>query len=153
MFERFTESARRTIVLSQGEAEALMHDHVGPSHLLLGVLTAEGATAGTLLAPLGVDADAVRRQVVARHGTGENKPPGHIPFSDDSKKVLQDSLRESLALDHTYIGTEHVLLGLVSGSAPDAGEILEALGVRRDTVREAVMTRLGSAAGAEPAEP
>jgi ATP-dependent Clp protease ATP-binding subunit ClpA len=68
MFERFTESARRTIVLSQGEAKALMHDHVGPSHLLLGVLTAEGATAGTLLAPLGVDADAVRRQVVARYG-------------------------------------------------------------------------------------
>lgn len=153
MFERFTDSARRTIVLSQGEARALMHDHVGPSHLLLGVLTAEGATAATLLAPLGVDADAVRRQVVARHGTGDNEPPGHIPFSDGCKKVLQDSLRESLALDHTYIGTEHILLGLVSGSSPDGVEILDALGVQGDTVREAVMTRLSSAAGAEPAEP
>jgi len=153
VFERFTASARRTIVLAQGEARALKHDHVRPVHLLLGMLTAEQATACALLVPLGLDPEVVRAEIVVLHGTGDNEPSGHIPFSADSKKALEHSLRESLALDHTYIGTEHILLGLLGESSSEAAEILAALGVASDVVREAVMARLGSSAGAEPAEP
>jgi ATP-dependent Clp protease ATP-binding subunit ClpC len=153
MFERFTESARRAVVLSQSEARALNHHHVEPSHLLLGVLTAEDATARALLTPLGVDVEAVRAVVSARHGTGEDEPSEHIPFSTDSKTAFEQSLRESLALDHTYIGTEHMLLGLVSGPSSEVGEILTALGVPNDALRETVLARLASPAGAEPAEP
>jgi ATP-dependent Clp protease ATP-binding subunit ClpC len=153
MFDRFTASARRTIVLSQDEARALKHDHVRPVHLLLGMLTAEQATACALLIPLGVDPEVARAEVVVLQGAGDTEPSGHIPFSADSKKALEHSLRESLALDHNYIGTEHILLGLLSEPCRETTEMLSALGVASDVVRKAVMARLGSAAGAEPAEP
>jgi ATP-dependent Clp protease ATP-binding subunit ClpC len=153
MFERFTNSARRAIVLSQGEARTLKHDHIGPHHLLLGVLTAENATGGAVLASLGVESEGVRREVVARFGQGETEPSDHIPFSADAKKVLEHSLRESLELGHNYIGTEHLVLGMISGPSGDTGELLTAFGVRTDAVRKALMDRLGSAGGVEPTEP
>jgi ATP-dependent Clp protease ATP-binding subunit ClpA len=153
MFERFTASSRRAVVLSQGEARALKQDHVEPHHLFLGVLTADNATASVVLAVLGVESEGVRRHVVAHYGRGENAPSGHIPFSVESKKIFEYSLRESLALGHTYIGTEHLVLGLISDPAAGTDEVLTALGVRTDAVRKAVMVRLGSPGGAEPTEP
>ena len=153
MFERFTNSGRLAIVHSQQEARTLKHDHIGPHHLLLGVLTAENATGGAVLASLGVEPEPVRRQVVAKYGHGETEPSSHIPFSADCKKVLERSLRESLQLGHNYIGTEHIVLGLISDPSGDTDEVLTALGVRTDTVRKAVMERLGSAGGVEPTEP
>jgi ATP-dependent Clp protease ATP-binding subunit ClpC len=153
MFERFTNSARRVVVLSHGEARSLKHGHIGPHHLLLGVLTAEDATGGAILAALGVEPEGVRRQVLAKYGQGETETSGHIPFSADGKKVLEYSLRESLELGHNYIGTEHLVLGLISDPSGDTGEVLTALGVRPDAVRKAVMDRLGSAGGVEPTEP
>jgi ATP-dependent Clp protease ATP-binding subunit ClpA len=151
MFERFTNSGRRAIVLSQREAKALKHSHIAPHHLLVGALAAEDGSAGTVLAPLGIDTDGVRRHIVATYGTGDVEPTGHIPFSDDAKTALENSLRESLALEHNYIGTEHMALGLIEDSAIE--EMLTAIGVRTDAVRNAMMARLGSAAGAQPAEP
>jgi ATP-dependent Clp protease ATP-binding subunit ClpA len=101
MFERFTASARRVVVLAHGEARTLKQNHVGPQHhLLLGVLMIENATAAAVFAALGVEPEAVRRAVLAKHGCGEDEPSGHIRFSDDGKKVFEHSLRESLAL-HT----------------------------------------------------
>jgi ATP-dependent Clp protease ATP-binding subunit ClpA len=123
--------SRRAVALSKEEARALKHDHVDPHHLLLGVLTAEHATAGVVLGSLGVDAEGGRRQVVALSGQGENAPSGRIAFSTAGKKIFEYSVRESLELGHTYIGTEHLVL-------------------RTDAVRKAVMVRLGSAGGAEP---
>jgi ATP-dependent Clp protease ATP-binding subunit ClpA len=151
MFERFTATARRVIVSSQSEAQVLRQDHVGPHHLLLGVLTAEAATAGAVLASLGIEAEEVQRRAVAKYGSGDEEPSGHIEFSDDAKKALENSLRESLTLGHTYIGTEHIVLGLISD--PSTCETFAGLGVRAEDLRETIMRRLGSAAGAEPAEP
>lgn len=153
MFERFTSCARQVIVLAQGEARTLRQDHVGPHHLLLGILTAAGATAGVALASLGVEADAVRRVTAATFGRGEDEPSGHIRFSEDGKKVLERSLRESLALNHTYIGTEHIALGLISDPSAETADVLATVGLDVDDARDAIMTRLGSAAGAAPAEP
>ena len=151
MFERFTNSARRAVILSQREAKALKHSQFAPHHLLVGVLAAENGSARPVLAPLGVDADGVRRHIVATYWNGEIEPTGHIPFSDDSKTVLEHSLRESLALDHNYIGTEHMVLGLIEDSATE--EMFTVAGVPSDGVRDAIMKRLGSATGVEPAEP
>jgi ATP-dependent Clp protease ATP-binding subunit ClpA len=151
MFERFTESARRAVVLSQGEARTLKQDHVGPHHLLLGVLTAEDGTAGAVLATLGVEPADIRQRAIDRYGCSEEEPSGHIRFSDDGKKAFEHSLRESLALDHNYIGTEHMLLGLIEDSTTQ--EMFTAIGVPASAVRDAIMKRLGSAVGAEPAEP
>ncbi|WP_123024190.1 Clp protease N-terminal domain-containing protein [Mycolicibacterium stellerae] len=151
MFERFTVSARRVVVVSQGEARTLKQDHVGPHHLLLGALTAEGGTAGVVLASLGVEPGHVRQWAIEKSGSAEEEPSGHIRFSDDAKRVLEHSLRESLALEHTYIGTEHIVLGLVEEPATE--ELFAAIAVRADAVRDAIMKRLGTAAGAQPAEP
>jgi ATP-dependent Clp protease ATP-binding subunit ClpC len=151
MFERFTASARRVVVLSQNEARTLNQDQVGAHHLLLGALTAEDGTAGVVLASLGVEPGVVRQWAIEKYDRAVEEPSGHIRFSDDAKKVLEQSLRESLALKHSYIGTEHIVLGLVE--LPATGEMLTAVGVRADAVRDAIMKRLGSAPGAGPAEP
>ncbi len=144
MFERFTASARRVIVLAQSEARRLNEDHVGPQHLLLGVLMAEHATARAVLAPLGVEPEGVRRGAVATAAVNAGVPQRHIPFSEDAKKVLEDSLRESLALGHTYIGTEHIVLGLLDDPALDLDV---------GAVRAAIMRRLDSPDGSRPVEP
>ena len=153
MFERFTNTARRVVVLSQGETRSLQQDHVGPHHLLLGVLTAENATAGGVLAALGVDPAAVRDHAVATYGRVDGELPGHIPFSDAAKKTLEHSLRESLALNHTYIGSEHSVLGMISDPSEDTASMRSAVGVDVGAAVDAIMARLGSPAGAEPAEP
>lgn len=152
MFERFTNMGRRAVVISQHEARTLEQQEIGPLHLFLGVLTAEDGSAGPVLASLGVEPDDVRRAVVATYGTGD-VPEGHIPFGADTKKAMEYSLRESKALDHTYIGTEHLLLGLLTDDSPEVGEMLAELGAQPEAVRDAVMARLGSAAGGEPTEP
>ena len=152
MFERFTNSARRAVVLSQQETRGLAQEQIGPLNLLLGVLTAENGTAGGVLALLGVEPDDVRRAVVATYGT-DDVPDGHIPFAAETKKALEHSLRECLALHHVYIGTEHILLALMSDHSPEVGEVLAGLGAQPQIVRDAVMVRLGSPAGVEPAVP
>ncbi len=153
MFERFTNSARRAVILSQREAYALKQDEIGTLHMLLGVLTADEGAAGPVITPLGVDPEGVRRQVISRYEQLEESREGYIPFSPAAKKAFEHALRESLALEHTYISTEHMTLGLIGESSGDVGETLNDLGVRADAVRDAVMARLGSSGGAEPAEP
>ena len=152
MFERFTNSARRAVVISQQEARALAQDQIGPLHLLLGVRTAETGAAGGVLASLGVEPEDVRRAVVAEYGTGD-APERHIPFAEETKKALEHSLRECMGRGHVYIGTEHIVLGLMTDDSPDVSEVLAGLGARPEAVREAVTARLASADGAEPAEP
>jgi ATP-dependent Clp protease ATP-binding subunit ClpA len=153
VFERFTESARRAIVFSQGEARELGADQVHPHHLLLGVLTAENATAGAVLASLGVEPSAVRSDAVAKYPRADGELPGHIRFSDAVKKSLEYSLRESLALNHTYIGSEHIVLGMIRDPSEDTADMLRAVGLEDDAVCDAIMMRLGTPAGTEPAEP
>jgi ATP-dependent Clp protease ATP-binding subunit ClpC len=151
MFERFTVSARRAVVHSQSEARALWHDHVGPVHLLLGVATAEESTAGAVLTELGIDQERLRQQVIATHGRGEAEPTGHISFTDSGKKAFELALRESLAREQTYIGTAHLLLGLINDPSAETAGIIAGLGVPVETMRDAVADRLRSAA--EPTEP
>jgi len=153
VFERFTESARRAIVFSQDEARELAADQVHPHHLLLGVMTTENATAGAVLASLGVEPSAVRSDAVAKYGRAESELTGDIRFSDAVKKSLEYSLRESLALNHTYIGSEHIVLGMISDPSEDTADMLRAVGLETDAVRDALMARLGAPAGTEPAEP
>ncbi len=152
MFERFTVSARRAVVISQSEARALKDDHVRPVHLLLGVMTAEDASAAAVLASVGVEPEAVRNQVAATQGRGKDEPSGNIPFSDEGKKAFENSLRESLDMGHKYIATDHMLLGLITDRSGEAAEVLIALGVQTEAVRKAVIDRLGVAAD-EPTEP
>jgi ATP-dependent Clp protease ATP-binding subunit ClpA len=152
VFERFTNTARRAVVISQQETRALAQEQIGPLHLLLGALTAENGTAGGVLASLGVEPEDVRRAVVATYGTGD-VPEGHIPFASATKKALELSLRECLGLEQAYISTEHIALGLMTEESPEVGEVLAGLGAQPQAVRDALMVRLGSAAGAEPAEP
>ena len=144
MFERFTNTARRAVVLSQLEARQLRHDSIAPRHLLLGVMTAESATAADVLGELGVQPEAARTQVIATYGRGEDEPSGHIPFSDSAKEALELSLREALALKHSYIGTPHLLLGLVAGPPEDIAAVLDPLGVDCDAVRQAAMDPLSA---------
>ena len=151
MFERFTNTARRAIVLSQHEARQLRHDSIKPRHILLGMMTAESATAAEVLSALGVQPEAARTHVVTTYGRGDVEPSGHIPFSVSAKKALEHSLREALALQHNHIGTLHLLLALVTGPQDDVAAVLDLLGVDTDAVRQATMDRLS--AGDQPTEP
>ncbi|PJM72754.1 ATP-dependent Clp protease ATP-binding subunit ClpC [Bifidobacterium primatium] len=113
MFERFTDRARRVIVLAQEEARALQHNYIGTEHLLLGLIREGEGNAAKALASKGVELDATRKQVEEMIGKGNAAPNGHIPFTPHAKQVLELSLREALQLGHSYIGTEHILLGLI----------------------------------------
>ena len=113
MFERFTDRARRVIVLAQEEARALQHNYIGTEHLLLGLIREGEGVAAKALASKGVELDATRKQVEEMIGKGNAAPNGHIPFTPHAKQVLELSLREALQLGHSYIGTEHILLGLI----------------------------------------
>jgi ATP-dependent Clp protease ATP-binding subunit ClpC len=138
MFERFTDRARRVVVLAQDEARALNHGYIDTEHLLLG-LVAEGEGMGVrALEALGITRDAVRRQVEQAAGRGDAPPPGHLPFRPRAKKVLELSLRESLQLGHDYIGTEHLLLGLMREREGVAAQALAALGADENRVRHQV---------------
>jgi len=143
MFERFTERARKVVVLAQGEAVRLRHDYIGTEHLLLGLLREESGVAAQVLTSLGVTLDASRGQVESIVGYGEDDPGGQVPFTPRSKKVLELALRESMQLGHNYIGTEHILLGLVRESEGVAARVLLDLDVDPDSVRREVVRMLG----------
>jgi hypothetical protein len=143
MFERFTDRARRVIVLAQEEARMLDHSYIGTEHLLLGLVHEEDGAAAHALVDLGVSLDAVRERVESIVGRGQQAPSGHIPFTPRAKKVLELSLRESIQLGHQYIGTEHILLGLVrEGQSDSEGAAIQALTeleLTPDKVRQAVV--------------
>jgi hypothetical protein len=139
MFERFTDQARRVIVLAQEEARMLNHDHLGTEHLLLGLIHEGQGVAAEALESLGISLEAARRQVGEIAGRGRRAPSGHIPFTTPAKAALERSLREALQLGHDYIGTEHVLLGLTREDDGMAAQVLTRLGADLDRVRQQVI--------------
>jgi hypothetical protein len=124
MFERFTNKARRVVVLSQEEARLLSHNYIGTEHILLGLLAAPESIAAVVLESFGMTLDRTREEVLGKIGRGKNKPSGHIPFTPRAKKTLELSLREALAIKHNYIGTEHILLGLIREGEGVAAQIM-----------------------------
>ncbi len=142
MFERFTERARQVVVLAQEEARALRHNYIGAEHLLLGLLREEEGVAARVLEGLDVSVEEVRAAVVRIVGSGEEAPQGQIPFTPRAKKVLELALREALSLGHNYIGTEHILLGLVREDEGVAARILLDLDAEADKIRNEVMRSL-----------
>jgi ATP-dependent Clp protease ATP-binding subunit ClpC len=140
MFERFTDRARRVVVLAQEEARMLSHNYIGTEHLLLGLLHEDHGMAAQVLDEMGVSLSSVREQVLEIIGSGDSAPSGHIPFTPRAKKVLELSLREALQLGTDYIGTEHLLLGLLREGEGVAPQILVKLGKNLQVVREAVIT-------------
>jgi ATP-dependent Clp protease ATP-binding subunit ClpA len=152
MFERFTDQARRVVVLAQEEARLLNHDYVGTEHLLLGLAHEGQGVAAIALESLGIRLEAMRSQVEEVIGQGQMAPSGHIPFTPRAKKVLELSLREAQQLGHDYIGTEHLLLGLVREGEGVAARVLVKLGADLPRVRQQVVQLLsGSAGGPEAA--
>jgi ATP-dependent Clp protease ATP-binding subunit ClpA len=155
VFERFTDRARRVVVLAQEEARMLSHNYIGTEHLLLGLAREERGVAAKTLESLGISLQAIRSQVEGIIGRGQSMPSGHIPFTPRAKKVLELSLREARALHHDYIGTEHILLGLIREGQGVAAQVLVKLGAELDRVRRQVIQLLQGYAGAEagPSEP
>ncbi len=153
MFERFTDRARRVVVLAQEEARMLNHNYIGTEHILLGLIHEGEGVAAKALESLGISLDAVRQQVEEIIGQGQQAPSGHIPFTPRAKKVLELSLREALQLGHNYIGTEHILLGLIREGDGVAAQVLMKLGADLNRVRQQVIQLLhGGAGAAEEAE-
>jgi ATP-dependent Clp protease ATP-binding subunit ClpC len=154
MFERFTERARSVVHHAQEEARDLGHNHIGTEHVLLGLLTEPEGVGARALAAFGVSLEAVRADVERIAGRGQGSPTGHIPFTPRAKKVLELSLREALKLRHNYIGTEHIVLGLVREGEGLAARILVESGADLPAIRREVMRLLSSGAadraGAEP---
>jgi ATP-dependent Clp protease ATP-binding subunit ClpC len=124
MFERFTNRARHVVVLSQEEARLLSHNYIGTEHLLLGLLGEPESIGGQVLAGFGLTREGVREEVVEKIGRGKSAPAGHIPFTPRAKKTLELSLREALSIKHNYIGTEHILLGLIREGEGVAAQVL-----------------------------
>ena len=139
MFERFTDGARQVVVFAQQEARELNHSHIGTEHLLLGLMRDAEGVAAQALRELEIRQDAVREQVTEIIGRGERPPSGHIPFTPRAKKVLELSLRESRQLNHSYIGTEHILLGLIGEGEGVAAQVLVKLGASMSRVRDTVI--------------
>jgi ATP-dependent Clp protease ATP-binding subunit ClpC len=139
MFERFTERARRVIVLAQEEARMLNHNSIGTEHILLGLLHEGDGIAARSLEALDISLDAVRVQVEEITGKGTHAPSGHIPFTPRAKRVLELSLREALQLGHEYISTEHILLGLLREGEGVAAQVLVRLGADLNRVRQQVI--------------
>jgi ATP-dependent Clp protease ATP-binding subunit ClpC len=148
MFERFSDAARRVIVLAQEEARRLNHHYIGSEHILLGLLRDDESVAAGALLSLGITLEAVRQQVEEIVGRGKKMPSGHIPFTPRAKKVLELSLREALQLGHSYIGPEHILLGLLREGEGVAVQVLVALGGDLNQVRLQVIQLLGQEAAA-----
>jgi len=142
MFERFTDRARQVVVLAQEEARKFNHNYIGTEHILIGLIREDGGAAGEGLESLGISVDAVRQQVEEMVGKGEQEPSGPIPFTPRAKKVLELSLREALQLGHDYIGTEHILLGLIREGDGVAVQVLVRLGADLNQVRQQVLQRL-----------
>src|SRR5919106_3663070 len=153
MFERFTDRARRVVVLAQEEARLLNHNYIGTEHILLGLISEGEGVAAKALESLGVSLDSVRSQVEEIIGTGSSSPQGHIPFTPRAKKVLELSLREALQLGHNYIGTEHILLGLIREGEGVAAQVLQQLGAELQKVRQTVIQLLSGPGGGEEQQP
>src|SRR5437870_3629117 len=153
MFERFTDRARRVVVLAQEEARMLNHNYIGTEHLLLGLIHEGEGVAATALEPMGIALEAVRPQVEESIGQGQAAPTGHIPFTPRAKKVLELSLREALQLGHNYIGTEHILLGLIREGEGVAAQVLQKLGADLNRVRQQVIQLLQGYAGKGEGQP
>ena len=150
MFERFTEQARQVVVLAQEEARVLRHNYIGTEHLLLGLLREADGVAARVVGTLGVSLEGVRGAVTRIVGEGDNESQGQIPFTPRAKKVLELALREALSLGHNYIGTEHILLGLVRESEGVEARILGDLKLDADRVRQEVMRVLAGPTGHQP---
>jgi ATP-dependent Clp protease ATP-binding subunit ClpC len=151
MFERFTDRARRVVVLAQEEARMLNHNYIGTEHILLGLIHEGEGVAAKALESLSISLDAVRQQVEEIIGQGQQAPSGHIPFTPRAKKVLELSLREALQLGHNYIGTEHILLGLIREGEGVAAQVLVKLGADLNKVRQQVIQLLNGYQSKEPA--
>jgi ATP-dependent Clp protease ATP-binding subunit ClpC len=149
MFERFTDRARRVVVLAQEEARMLNHNYIGTEHILLGLIHEGEGVAAKALESLGISLEGVRAQVEEIIGQGQQAPSGHIPFTPRAKKVLELSLREALQLGHNYIGTEHILLGLIREGEGVAAQVLVKLGADLNRVRQSVIQLLSGYQGKE----
>jgi ATP-dependent Clp protease ATP-binding subunit ClpC len=149
LFERFTDRARRVVVLAQEEARLLNHNYIGTEHILLGLIHEGEGTAARALESMGITLESVRSQVVEIIGQGAQAPSGHIPFTPRAKKVLELSLREALQLGHNYIGTEHILLGLIREGEGVAAQVLQKLGAELHKVRQTVIQLLSGAQSEE----
>ena len=150
MFERFTDRARRVVVLAQEEARMLNHNYIGTEHILLGLIHEGEGIASKALESMGISLDSVRTQVTEIIGEGQQAPSGHIPFTPRAKKVLELSLREALQLGHSYIGTEHILLGLIREGEGVAAQVLTKLGADLNRVRQQVIQLISGYQGKEP---
>ncbi len=149
MFEKFTDKARRVVVLAQEEAKLLNHNYIGTEHILLGLIHEGEGVAAKALEALGINLEQVREQVQDIIGQGQQAPSGHIPFTPRAKKVLELSLREALQLGHSYIGTEHLLLGLIREGEGVAAQVLTKLGADTNKVRQQVIQLLSGFQGKE----
>ncbi|MDO5682003.1 MAG: ATP-dependent Clp protease ATP-binding subunit [Propionibacteriaceae bacterium] len=153
MFERFTDRARRVVVLAQDEARMLNHNYIGTEHILLGLIHEGEGVAAKAMESLGISLEAVREKVEEIIGHGQQSPTGHIPFTPRAKKVLELSLREALQLNHSYIGTEHILLGLIREGEGVAAQVLVKLGADLNRVRNQVLQLLSGFQGGGKGEP
>lgn len=144
VFERFTDAARRVIVLAQEESRRLHHDFIGTEHLLLSLLEEADGAAGQVLASFGITVEGARAQVAETTPPGDSAPAGHIPFNSRAKAMLELSLREALGLGHGYIGTEHLLLGLIREGEGVANQVMAHHGAVPDEVRRRVMEVISS---------
>lgn len=142
MFQRFSDSARRVVVLAQEEAKRLNHNYIGTEHLLLGLIREGEGIAARVLQANHVNLETVRAQIVETIGKGSSQPSGHIPFTPKAKKVLELSLREALQLSHNYIGTEHILLGLARETEGVAAKILLKMGIDMEKLRDQVLKNI-----------
>ncbi len=143
MFERFTEAARRVVVLAQEEARMLNHHYIGTEHLMLGLVHQGEGVAGQAFESLGISLTGVRGQVEEIVGVGRDEPSGHIPFTPRAKTALELSLREALQLKHQYIGAEHLLLGLLTEGSGVGIQAIERLGVSRVRLRQEILLTIG----------
>src|SRR5215472_3557665 len=151
VFERFTDRAQRVVVLAQEEARMRNHNYIGTEDILLGLIGEGEGVAAKALESLGISLEAVRRQVEKIIGQGQQAPGGHIPFTPRAKKVLELASREALQLGHNYIGTEHILLGLIREGEGVAAQVLVKLGADLNRVRQQVVELLHGYPGQEPA--
>jgi ATP-dependent Clp protease ATP-binding subunit ClpC len=149
MFERFTDRARRVVVLAQQEARHLNHNYLGTEHILLGLVHEGEGVAAKALESLEISAEVVRQQVEEIIGRGTKASEPRIPFTPQAKKVLELSLREAKGLGHDYIGTEHILLGVIREAEGVAAQVLQKLGAHLDAVRKAVLDILAAHSGGE----
>jgi len=152
VFERYTDRARRVVVLAQEEARMLNHNYIGTEHILLGLIREGEGVAAKALESLGISLEAVRQQVEEIIGQGQQAPSGHIPFTPRANKVLELASREALQLGHNYIGTEHILLGLIREGEGVAAQVLVKLGADLNRVRQQVIQLLHGYQGKEPAD-